>query len=354
MQTQLKTESYIEKATYSPEDNKLRLYPSERLPADLYARVKDAGYKWAPKQGLFVAPMWTPSREDLAIELAGSLQDEDTSLTERAEQRAERFEVYQGKRLNDAEQAADQYEALKGDQDVVTCSDNWRQRRKAEKKAEQIERTGQRAVNMFETAQYWEDRAKGAIRHAKYKEKPEVRARRIKGIEADIRRCESYYTPNPNTPPSEYDGKIIVWCGNGRGGRWVEQDKLPAIEAHYSRWISHYKLRLGYEKAMLADQGAEDLLKPKPRPKQPPLLNYRAESVTIPKMYSRSNEVETIDQVEMTKAQYSKLYADYKGTRLVNGGHRVRICTERAIGRQGWGFVAVFLTDSKEHDKPEA
>ena len=57
-------------ATYSPEDNKLRLYPSGRLPADVYQRVKAAGFKWAPKQQLFVAPAWTPDRADLAATFA--------------------------------------------------------------------------------------------------------------------------------------------------------------------------------------------------------------------------------------------------------------------------------------------
>ena len=33
----------IGEATYSPEDNKLRLYPDERLDAETYARVKAAG-----------------------------------------------------------------------------------------------------------------------------------------------------------------------------------------------------------------------------------------------------------------------------------------------------------------------
>ena len=32
-------------ATYSPEDNKLRLYATARLPADLYERVRAAGFK---------------------------------------------------------------------------------------------------------------------------------------------------------------------------------------------------------------------------------------------------------------------------------------------------------------------
>jgi hypothetical protein len=34
-------------ATYSPEDNKLRLYAVSRLPRDLYDRVKAAGFIWA-------------------------------------------------------------------------------------------------------------------------------------------------------------------------------------------------------------------------------------------------------------------------------------------------------------------
>lgn len=46
-------------ATYSPDDNKLRLYAATRLDPETYARVKAAGFRWAPKQDLFVAPMWT-------------------------------------------------------------------------------------------------------------------------------------------------------------------------------------------------------------------------------------------------------------------------------------------------------
>ena len=63
-------------ATYSPEDNKLRLYSSTRLDRELYARVRGAGFIYAPKQELFVAPMWTHEREDLLIELCGEIDDE--------------------------------------------------------------------------------------------------------------------------------------------------------------------------------------------------------------------------------------------------------------------------------------
>ena len=91
--------------TYSPDDNKLRLYASRRLDVETYARVKAAGFIWAPKQDLFVAPTWSPLREDLLIDLAGQIDDEDTSLVERAEVRSERFEGYSERRGTEAERA---------------------------------------------------------------------------------------------------------------------------------------------------------------------------------------------------------------------------------------------------------
>ena len=92
-------------ATYSPEDNKLRLYSAGRLDETEFARVKAHGFKWAPRQELFVAPMWTPEREDFLLELCGEIGDEDTSLVDRAEERAERFEGYSESRAADAESA---------------------------------------------------------------------------------------------------------------------------------------------------------------------------------------------------------------------------------------------------------
>jgi hypothetical protein len=85
-------------ATYFPEDNKLRLYSSSRLDAETYARVKEAGFSYAPKQELFYASMWTPHREDLLLEMCGEIDDEDRTLVERAEERSERFSEYSDKR----------------------------------------------------------------------------------------------------------------------------------------------------------------------------------------------------------------------------------------------------------------
>lgn len=84
------------RATYSPDDNKLRLYAVSRLDSETYKKVHDAGFRWAPKQALFVAPAWTPGREDVLLSLAGEIEDEDSTLAERQEARAERFTGYSG------------------------------------------------------------------------------------------------------------------------------------------------------------------------------------------------------------------------------------------------------------------
>ncbi|MER9259430.1 DUF3560 domain-containing protein [Mesorhizobium sp. M0619] len=89
-------------ATYSPEDNKLRLYPAARLDNETYQRVKNDGFVWAPKQGLFVAPKWSPSREDLAIELAGEIEPEEMTLAERAQAKADRLDELANKRHRQA------------------------------------------------------------------------------------------------------------------------------------------------------------------------------------------------------------------------------------------------------------
>jgi hypothetical protein len=252
-------------ATYSPEDNKLRLYPACRLDPDEYAKVKAAGFIWAPKQELFVAPMWTPERADLLTEMCGEIGDEDTSLVDRAEERAERFGDYSDSRRADAESARAAVSSIADNiplgQPILVGHHS---EKHARKDAEKIENGMRRAVKMWETSQYWKSRAAGAIRAAKYKELPAVRARRIKGIEADIRSYRASYTPHENCPtimqPDGFgpDAQNVphAWVGpKGRGGNWVKVSSLPAIEARAQRWLQHLENRLEYERAMLAEGG---------------------------------------------------------------------------------------------------
>jgi hypothetical protein len=386
-------------ATYSPDDNKLRLYASSRLDRETYDQVKSAGFIWAAKQGLFVAPMWTPEREDLLIELCGEISDDDTSLTDRAEERADRFDGYRERRAEDAEAARLAVSAIA---DHIPLGQpiliGHHSERHARKDAARIENGMRLAIKMWKTSQYWQARAAGAIRHAKYKELPGVRARRIKTIEAERRRNEraqhdaetwlKLWTACGLDPDQERQQrtalKIAGMCwlhlplkaGDKEG--WTQQptayDALtgsypnlyaprtladvleraekvyPRTIANCARWIAHCDHRLEYERAMLEGQGASDLLKPKPKSAkaQLPLCNYRAsEGLTIENQWNRGQMIH-YPQIEMTQAAYAAIHADYKGTRVVAHSHRVRTTMQRS------SLVCVFLTDSKAHVPPEA
>ena len=281
-------------ATYSPEDNKLRLYSVSRLAPELYARVKEAGFRFAPRQELFVAPMWTPGREDLLLELCGEIDDEDTSLVGRAEERSERFTEYSEHRTADADRAQKAVSAIADNipfgQPILVGHHS---ERRARRDAQRIEDGMRRAVKMWDTATYWTDRAAGAIRNAKYKERPDVRARRIKTIEADKRKPErtiaestrnrkawaaegltdgqaqqianfdhlSFSFPSDKYPASTYEGPRSLW--SALDSKVIDADKAAQLAvsahariiAHCSRWVAHYENRIAYERAMLAEDG---------------------------------------------------------------------------------------------------
>lgn len=268
-------------ATYSPDDNKLRLHPSSRLDKETYDRVRAAGFSWAPKQELFVAPMWTPEREDLLLELCGEIGDEDTSLAERAEERAERFDDYSTKRAGDAENAHARVAAIADNiplgQPILVGHHS---ERHARKHAEQIRSGMKKYVKLWETSQYWERRAAGALRHAKYKELPAVRHRRIKGLEADRRKHDKQrdlsekflkawkrdgLTREHAMQIANYDhvrrGESSLWYLLDREEISAFDASTVAIATHArtidreNRWIAHIDLRLAYERAMLGEQG---------------------------------------------------------------------------------------------------
>lgn len=386
-------------ATYSPDDDKIRLYASTRLDRELYERVKAAGFRWAPKQDLFFT-VWNPRAEDIAIELAGEIEDDDKTLAERAEERADRFEGYQEKRTAEADRAKASVSAIADNiplgQPILIGHHS---ERRARKDAERIENGMRKAVSLWETSEYWKSRAAGALAHAKYKELPTVRARRIKTIEADLRKkqreqaesekwlkawtaegltlekarviagyCHLGVEPNPNGSGywSAYD---VLRPADERykacPAYTVEmvQDKArkayPRSVARAQRWIDHFNHRLSYEKAMLDEQGASALIAPKARPKQLPLVNYEADTIEVRGLYSR--QMETIPQVRMTAEQYQAIYAEQRGTREIENSHRIRVAyvelAEDGTPKRTPSFrgklCAVFLTDSKTHPKPE-
>lgn len=301
-------------ATYSPDDNKLRLYASARLDEETYAAVKAAGFKWAPKQDLFVAPMWTPSREDLLIRLAGQIDDEDKSLVERAEERSDRFDGYSENRMADAESA---HKAVAAIADNIPFGQpilvGHHSEKRARADAKRIESGMRRAVNMWQQSGYWAERAKGCVQAAKYKELPSVRARRIKTIEADLRKVtkskaeaekelkawticvgigdpakqrtaalhianfSGYWSMSfpladyPRDPPaSQYEGAMGLWSAidsNVITAAKAAAIAIPILQASLprkDRWIQHYNNRLDYERAMLGEVGGLHTDKTKP------------------------------------------------------------------------------------------
>jgi protein-L-isoaspartate O-methyltransferase len=231
--------------------------------------------------------MWTPTREDLCIELAGEIGDEDTTLVERAEAKAERLEDLSERRTQDADRA---HKAVHAIADGIPFGQpilvGHHSERHARKDAEKIENGMRKAIECWKAAQYWQDRAKGAIRLAKYKERPDVRARRIKGLEADKRKQErsqadaqkflkAYEDPQARTAKLR-DGRDLLpallqtWEGglSYENQTRVKNEELPfeealsmatsakrATVANAQRWIDHLSNRIAYERAMLDEQG---------------------------------------------------------------------------------------------------
>lgn len=233
------------RATYSPDDNKLRLYAASRLDPETYKKVHDAGFRWAPKQALFVAPAWTPGREDVLLSLAGEIEDEDSTLAERQEARAERFTGYSGKRASESAQALDEVERLAAmippGQPILVGHHS---ERRARRDAQRIENGMKRAVMLFERAEYWEERARSALLHAKYKERPDVRWRRIKKIEADLRKAEKTIAQS-----QKY---LTMWRAESLDLNMANSSAVMTISAPVSRWTG---IRARQKKASMKGAG---------------------------------------------------------------------------------------------------
>lgn len=285
-------------ATYSPEDNKLRLYSSARLDSETYSRLKAAGFSWAPRQQLFVAPMWTPQRADLLMELCGEIGDEDKSLSQRAKERAERFDTYSENRAKDAEQARKNVDAIVehipfGQPILIGHHSEKRARRDAERIGDGMHRS----IKMWDTSKYWTERAAAAIQDAAYKERPDVRARRIKKLESEQRKQErilkharesltawsaesltheqaleivkraDFYLPRKEGDRPDFHQKPDA--STALNGDYpslyaprtleevVENAKICFARSveHHEQWHSHFTNRLAYERAMLAADG---------------------------------------------------------------------------------------------------
>lgn len=266
-------------ATYSPEDNKIRLYPSARLDEETYQRVKAAGFKWAPRQELFVAPKWTCGREDLAIELAGEIEPEEMTLAERAEMKAARLDGLAAKRATEASayrrRADDLSRAFDMGQPILVGHHS---ERKARKTQERMHNAMDKAVKAHRQIDYWNYRAQGVEAYANMKNDPRVRARRIKTLLAELRDLQrginSAHKALELWEKMQTPEQIAAFLGHpashARYGMWGEVDKgerdpfdakaavmdgcrLIIEGPNRARWIAHTLNRLSYEREMLGE-----------------------------------------------------------------------------------------------------
>lgn len=429
-------------ATYSPEDNKIRLYASSRLDAETYERVKAAGFVWAPKQGLFVAPKWSTKREDLALELAGEIEPEEMTLAERAQMKAERLDNLAEKKARQAgafqKAAQDISERFYMGQPILVGHHS---ERKARKDKDRMDSAQRKAIESQEAAGYWLYRAEGVEAHANHKNDPKVRARRIETLLAELRDIQRGLNENYRalqvwaTATTDAQIRYVVGhTGLAPYGLWgdLESGKLTPQEARArcmaaakagiespraARWIAHTLNRLSYERELLGPvarysgpitpavlqvfvrtHGADkpqatkleddfwsiqceaplpahiglgtyaemtgddwrDLMQacgyevPAKKDAKPPILNFRAPSVSVVNPWRR--EAETLRQIEMTAAEFAA-QGDAKGTRLSScGGFRVRVGVDYSHPgpRYSAPRVAVFITGQKAHPVPES
>lgn len=300
-------------ATYSVEDNKIRLYVG-RVSREDYDALRAAGFVATPKQACdFVAP-WTPTREDLAREFlpdGADIEDEDYSPEERAADRAERFAGYRDKRTAEATGSADTF-------DNGPQAFGHQNRARAERQANRHDRHRTRAVSQWSKAEYWQTRTAGVIANALYKASAKVRRGRILTLEAEqrkhektraeyaerfalwssvaglegadrpgVREADGYnFTPESITPALRRAYGIAntsgMWSNythprTGQTGRsmydlltdradpltpgeaaalWLANASDPTDpDTHAARWSAHYENRLSYERAMLANEG---------------------------------------------------------------------------------------------------
>lgn len=277
-------------ATYSPEDDKLRLYTDVWLGDEDYKLLSDMGFKYAPKQKL-IYTHWTPTREDICILLAGEIEREETTLVERAEQRAARFDGYQRNRIKDANSfqnaAARISERFAAGQPIL-CGHHSEKKARSDKA--KMERAQANAVKQLDTANYWAYRAEGVEQHANYKANPRVRANRIKTLLKELRDQQRIINDIQIGIKTWQDiaaienremrnAKAAYMCGSGTGKIRLSPSNLyrevndglvspdDAIQISMSflvkasqgknryRVINHLLNRLGYERAELGEVG---------------------------------------------------------------------------------------------------
>ena len=289
-------EIYFTRATYSLEDDKLRLYNvSGRLPDALYDALISLGFQRAPAQGWY-GQVWTPAREDVALELCNEIEDEDVTAEERASNRQARFATYAdnaARRARDAaRQGAELQEYIPLGQPILVGHHS---EKRARRDMERLQRLADKQVAEFDQAAYWLQRSQSALYHAHRQQRPDVVMRRVKKLETELRkyqrerqemqaslaawtavkdqetaiRTANYHSLSGIFPPEQFPGSVYAGPQSFYSAlqtflSW-EEARRRAMGATYrsserlSRWIIHLEQLIGYWKSVLVEQHGRDM-----------------------------------------------------------------------------------------------
>jgi len=260
----------VDYATYSPEDDKIRIF-SDRVSTELYAAFKKLGWQRAYSQGCFFAK-WAPAREDIALELCDAITDEDTSLEERASARSERFATYSENATTRADDARQRSDAISrnipfGQPILVGHHSEKRHRRDIDRMWALTDKT----VQEGRKADCWQRRAEASIRHAANRFDPGVIARRIKGFQARLRKLKR----ERHSDVTRLRAFSIRACRPGTGyydphygdlddvaREAVDADVQARIARHErwtDRWIAHLDGQVAYWQTIYNEVKPDDM-----------------------------------------------------------------------------------------------
>ena len=226
---------YSGTATYNICDDKIRASFDERLSPEDYQAIKRAGFAYWRGSKLFVAK-WSVYAEDKLREF-GITEIEDDDQPDDVEARVDRFSGYAENAERSAESASNYahglVEGIPAGQPILVGHHSERGHRATLKRHDAAMR---RALSESERAAYWNDRVANSIRHAKYKERPDVIARRIEGLEKD----ELKYTKElSDTRRLELKARAFVDARYKTNQESVELDETAFNESFDQSWQQH-------------------------------------------------------------------------------------------------------------------
>ena len=172
-------------------------------------------------------------REKLLIDLCGHIENEKTSVRDRAVERSQRYDNYSDKRQSDGDKARENVKKI-GDcipfgQPILIGHHS---QRRAERDHEKMEKGRQKAVEMWKASDFWKEKAQDVIHHADYKDRADVRQRRIKKLKAESRKFK----------------------------RNIDKSERVEEIAFYERWAEHTDMRIAYESEILKGQEINDAI----------------------------------------------------------------------------------------------